>query len=145
MKKFVSITAIILLIAIFCGVLTACNKEYTMEEKLEARAIQLGKKVIEYYLDSEIYSAANDWEIILYEEYLPTQKETNGIASVWHHFRLCNDKPLDDAWKREKSKVFCRTQCQFVEGNGLVQRNGEHHQLSKRFGSTHNVCGKSCL
>lgn len=89
MKKFVSITAIILLIAIFCGVLTACNKEYTMEEKLEARAIQLGKKVIEYYLDSEIYSAANDWEIILYEEYLPTQKETNGIASVWHYTSVC--------------------------------------------------------
>lgn len=89
MKKLLSVTAIILLIAIFCGTLTACDKEYTMEEKLEARAIQLGKTVVDYYLEKEVYNAENDWEILLYEEYNPIDKEANGIASVWHYTSVC--------------------------------------------------------
>ncbi len=58
--------------------------EYDTEEsRTRARADQLARTVLKFYIDQEIYNA--DGEIYMYDTYKPWTKETEGNASVWHY------------------------------------------------------------
>lgn len=93
MKKTWTKTLLIMLaLVLVLGTLAGCNKnkqsnfehkDYTMEERTAARAVQLAKSTLEKYVDQELYSSDN--EIYIYDSYNPWTDETDGEASVWHY------------------------------------------------------------
>ncbi len=101
------------------------KKEYTMEERTRARAIQLAKQVIDIYIDKEIYDY--DGEIYVFDSYNPWTKETEGEASVWHYTALlAMTNRLADVSTGEDEEYFTKwcdemwVEMDWYKGSGVV-------------------------
>ncbi len=89
MKKIIRSTAIIAVMIAMIISAAACNKtktlpnkDYTMNEKILGRAVQLAKTTLNTYIDAGMYE---EGEVYIYDSYNPWDETQDGEASVWHY------------------------------------------------------------